>query len=118
MCLLLLRVIPMLGLPTTFALIHPRALISDGIGAKYVFLLPHLLLLILIIIIIILLLLSLLLLLLLLLLRGQVAEERMEMTELQNQNQQILCNMLPTHVAKYFIDHATTTEVVSVASMC
>ncbi|KAK2183008.1 hypothetical protein NP493_328g05007 [Ridgeia piscesae] len=41
----------------------------------------------------------------------QVAEERMEMTELQNQNQQILCNMLPTHVAKYFIDHASTTEV-------
>ena len=37
----------------------------------------------------------------------------MEMMDLQNQNQQILCNMLPTHVANYFIDHTTSTGVVT-----
>ena len=35
------------------------------------------------------------------------------MTELQNQNQEILCNMLPTHVAKHFIDHSGKADMVS-----
>ena len=50
--------------------------------------------------------------------RLQVVEEKMEMMDLQNQNQQILCNMLPTHVANYFIEKTTSTGVVTTTIVC
>lgn len=35
------------------------------------------------------------------------------MTELQTNNRQILCNLLPAHVAVHFIDHQNNTHMVS-----
>ena len=35
------------------------------------------------------------------------------MTDLQNNNRQILCNMLPTHVAAHFIDLGQKSHMVN-----
>ncbi|KAL3832458.1 hypothetical protein ACJMK2_024099 [Sinanodonta woodiana] len=39
--------------------------------------------------------------------KAQATEEKIEMTDLQNNNRQILCNILPSHVAAHFIDTQT-----------
>lgn len=42
----------------------------------------------------------------------QATEEKAEMSELQMNNRQILCNLLPAHVAVHFIDHQNNTHMV------
>ncbi|KAJ8313922.1 hypothetical protein KUTeg_008483 [Tegillarca granosa] len=39
--------------------------------------------------------------------KTQATQEKIEMTELQNNNRQILCNLLPAHVAAHFLDTQT-----------
>ncbi|CAI9735925.1 adenylate cyclase type 1-like [Octopus vulgaris] len=43
--------------------------------------------------------------------KTQATEEKIEMTELQTNNRQILCNLLPAHVAVHFIDHQNNTHM-------
>ena len=42
----------------------------------------------------------------------QATEEKIEMTALQNNNKQILCNLLPAHVAAHFIDNQNKSHMV------
>ncbi|KAL4222045.1 Adenylate cyclase type 1 [Mactra antiquata] len=42
--------------------------------------------------------------------KTQATEEKIEMTDLQNNNRQILCNLLPAHVAAHFIDNQTRSH--------
>lgn len=43
----------------------------------------------------------------------KATEEKIEMTDLQNNNRQILCNLLPAHVAAHFIDNQNKSHMVS-----
>ncbi|WAQ95151.1 ADCY1-like protein [Mya arenaria] len=45
--------------------------------------------------------------------KTQATEEKIEMTDLQNNNRQILCNLLPAHVAAYFIENQSRKELYS-----
>ena len=42
----------------------------------------------------------------------QATDEKIEMTDLQNNNRQILCNLLPAHVAAHFIDNQNKSHMV------
>ena len=44
----------------------------------------------------------------------QATEEKIEMTALQNNNKQILCNLLPAHVAAHFIDNQNKSHMVMI----
>ncbi|XP_071108871.1 adenylate cyclase type 1-like [Haliotis cracherodii] len=43
--------------------------------------------------------------------KAQATEEKIEMTDLQTNNRQILCNLLPTHVAAHFIDNGSRSHM-------
>ncbi|XP_013391106.1 uncharacterized protein LOC106159379 isoform X2 [Lingula anatina] len=43
--------------------------------------------------------------------KTQATEEKIEMTELQNNNRRILCNLLPAHVAAHFLDKKYTSNM-------
>ncbi|XP_045170613.2 Ca(2+)/calmodulin-responsive adenylate cyclase-like [Mercenaria mercenaria] len=43
--------------------------------------------------------------------KTQATEEKIEMTDLQNNNRQILCNLLPAHVAAHFIDNQNKSHM-------
>lgn len=43
---------------------------------------------------------------------AQATEEKIEMAELQKSNRQILCNLLPVHVASHFMDNQHSAHMV------
>lgn len=43
--------------------------------------------------------------------KSQATEEKIGMTEVQNNNKRILCNLLPAHVAAHFLDTSSKKTV-------
>lgn len=43
---------------------------------------------------------------------SKATEQKIEMSELQNNNHMILCNLLPAHVAAHFIDGGNRSHMV------
>lgn len=43
--------------------------------------------------------------------KSQATEEKVGMTEVQNNNKRILCNLLPAHVAAHFLDTSSKKTV-------